>query len=128
MINRGQLAIATRLAVTLGATVFLQIAACPAQSQAQNPAAGASSAGLDGEVLYRTYGCSACHGDAGASSLPEHPKLAGQDAAYLTAQMRDFKKGLRTNGLSASMQGYLKSVPDEELVAISQYLSKQRCR
>jgi cytochrome c len=79
-------------------------------------------------MLYRTYGCSACHGDGGAAPLPEHPKLAGQDAAYLIAQLRDFKREARTNGQSASMRGYLKTVSDEDLVAIAQYLSKQRCR
>jgi cytochrome c len=95
---------------------------------AQNPMQSAGNTMLDGEALYRSHGCSACHGDAGAAPLPEHPSLAGQDGAYLIAQLRDFKKGARTNGLSASMRGYLKEVPDEELVAIAQYLSKQRCR
>jgi len=86
------------------------------------------SALLDGEALYRTRGCSACHGDAGAAPLPEHPKLAGQDAAYLIAQLRDFKKKARTNGQSLSMWGFVQMVPDEELVAIGEYLAKQNCR
>jgi cytochrome c553 len=108
----------------LGVTLWLQAALCLAQS----PAPSARASALDGQTLYRAYGCSACHGDAGNAPLPEHPTLAGQDAAYLVAQMRDFKKGARANGLSASMWGYLKTVPDEELVAIAQYLSKQHCR
>ncbi len=124
MIKREMLAVSKSAIAALGGTLLLQVACCLGQS----PAASASTSTLDGETLFRTHGCSACHGDAGKDPLPEHPTLAGQDAAYLIAQLRDFKKGARTNGLSASMQGYLKSVPDEELVAIAQYLSKQRCR
>ncbi len=124
MIKREKAAVSKPAAAALGGALLLQGASCLAQS----PAPSASTSTLDGETLYRTYGCSACHGDAGKFPLPEHPTLAGQDAAYLITQLRDFKKGARTNGLSASMQGYLKSVPDEELVAIAQYLSKQSCR
>jgi cytochrome c553 len=114
----------TRVVAVFSGAWFLPMASC----LAQNPTQGASNLVLDGEALYRSHGCSACHGDAGAAPLPEHPNLAGQDEAYLIAQLRDFKRGARTNGLSASMRGYLKEVPDEELVAIAQYLSKRRCR
>jgi cytochrome c len=124
MIKREQVAVSKPAVAALGATLLLQVASCLAQS----PASSADTSTLDGQALYRAYGCSACHGDAGNAPLPEHPTLAGQDAAYLIEQLRDFKKGARTNGLSASMWGYLKTVPDEELVAIAQYLSKQRCR
>ncbi len=113
-----------RCAIAALGALLLQVAA----SLAQSPTATASAITLDGETLYRTYGCSACHGNAGAAPLPEHPVLAGQDEAYLIAQMRDFKTGARANGLSASMRGYLKEVPDEELVAIAKYLSKQQRR
>ena len=99
-----------------------------ASALAQNPEPVPDKRGLDGEALYRAYGCSACHGEAGAAPLPEHPVLAGQDQSYLIAQLRAFKAGARTNGLSASMRGYLKEVPDDEMVAIAQYLSKQRPR
>lgn len=124
MIKRGPVAVYKRVVTTLGLTLFLQIGSCLAQS----PAPSAGEGTIDGAMLYRNYGCSACHGDAGAAPLPEHPRLAGQDAAYLIAQLRDFKREARTNGQSASMRGYLKTVSDEELIAIAQYLSKQPCR
>jgi cytochrome c len=120
----GRVVNSARVVAMFSGACFLPMAACLAQNLGRTGA----DIPLDGEALYRSYGCSACHGDAGAAPLPEHPTLAGQDEAYLIAQLRDLKKGARTNGLSASMRGYLKEVPDEELVAIAQYLSKQHCR
>ena len=35
--------------------------------------------------------CAACHGPDGNSPLPVNPKIAGQPAAYLAKQLRDFK-------------------------------------
>src|ERR1700722_1715407 len=100
MSKLGQVANSARIVAMFSGACFLPMASC----LAQNPARGATNTLLDGEALYRSYGCSACHGDAGAAPLPEHPSLAGQDEAYLIAQLRDLKKGARTNGLSASMR------------------------
>ena len=124
MSRLGRVVCSARVVAMFTGAWFLPMAPC----LGQNLAPGATNTPLDGQALYRSYGCSACHGDAGAAPLPEHPSLAGQDEAYLIAQLRDLKRGARTNGLSASMRGYLKEVPDEELVAIAHYLSIQRCR
>lgn len=35
--------------------------------------------------------CAACHGPKGASSMPDWPKLAGQGAPYIYAQLKAFK-------------------------------------
>src|SRR4030095_10747753 len=39
--------------------------------------------------------CTACHGDGGASKVPENPILAGQQYYYLYLQLKDFKSGAR---------------------------------
>src|ERR1039457_3496273 len=122
MIERKISAPLNRVALALGTIASLHLVTCLAGSSVS------SASALDGAALYLTRGCSACHGEAGATPLPEHPKLAGQDAAYLIGQLRDFKKGTRTNGLSLSMSGYVRTVTDEELVAIGDYLAKQSCR
>jgi cytochrome c553 len=36
--------------------------------------------------------CAACHGAAGISSIPMVPHLAGQQAAYLAKQLRDYQQ------------------------------------
>jgi cytochrome c553 len=85
--------------------------------------ASADRPALNGGELYRAYTCNSCHGDARRAPLPGIPRLNGQDQAYLIEQLRDFKRGARNNGSSMTMTSYVKTIPDEELVAITQYLS-----
>ena len=82
-------------------------------------------AAVDGARLYRERTCIACHGaDAKTPILPEYPKLAGQNAKYLAAQIRDIKSGARNNGNTPAMKGVLHLVTDPEIDAIADYLSK----
>ena len=99
---------------------------------------------LSGEALYRERTCIACHGaDARTPILPDYPKLAGQNAAYLLRQAQDLPRKLQqvqeelrhrtveatvgggmgkvvgnTGRLSkqdrAAMAGYIKSLPAVE--------------
>lgn len=39
--------------------------------------------------------CAVCHGEAGISTLPNAPHLAGQPAAYIEEQLRNFRSGKR---------------------------------
>jgi cytochrome c len=80
---------------------------------------------LDGAKLYQERTCWSCHGkDAKKPLMPNYPKLAGQNAAYAEAQMKDIKSGARNNGQTAAMKGVMGLVTDEEMKAISDYLSK----
>ena len=82
-------------------------------------------AALDGAALYKDKTCNACHGPTGNKPLmPNYPKLAGQNAAYMEQQMKDIKSGARANGQSAAMKGVMHLVNDEEIKAIADYLSK----
>ena len=79
----------------------------------------------DGAKLYSEKTCNACHGPKGDKPLmPNYPKVAGQNAAYMEAQMKDIKSGARNNGQSAAMKGVMHLVNDEEIKAIADYLSK----
>ena len=81
---------------------------------------------LDGAELYQTKTCFSCHGkDAQTPILPIYPKLAGQNAEYAAAQMRDNKSGARANGQSAAMKGVMHLVSDEEIDAIAAWLATQ---
>lgn len=82
-------------------------------------------AALDGAALYKDKTCNACHGAKGDKPLmPNYPKVAGQNAAYAEQQIKDIKSGARNNGQTAAMKGVLHLVNDEEIKAISDYLSK----
>jgi cytochrome c len=82
-------------------------------------------AAMDGAALYKDKTCNACHGPTGNKPLmPNYPKIAGQNAAYMEQQMKDIKSGARNNGQTAAMKGVMHLVNDEEIKAISDYLSK----
>jgi cytochrome c len=82
-------------------------------------------AAMDGAALYKDKTCNACHGPKGDKPLmPIYPKVAGQNAAYIEAQMKDIKSGARNNGQTAAMKGVMHLVNDEEIKAIADYLSK----
>jgi cytochrome c len=84
----------------------------------------AAGAAPDGAALYRAKTCVACHGaDARTPILPDYPKLAGQNAAYLLRQAQDIKSGARANGNTAAMKGVMHLVSDDELRAISEWLA-----
>ena len=78
----------------------------------------------DGEALYASKGCLACHGADGKSPIaPAYPKVVGQSKEYTEQQMKDIKSGARSNGQSAVMKGIMAAVSDEEITALSEYLS-----
>lgn len=82
-------------------------------------------AAMDGAALYKDKTCNACHGPKGDKPLmPNYPKIAGQNAAYTEQQMKDIKSGARNNGQTAAMKGVMHLVNDEEIKALSDYLSK----
>ncbi len=41
--------------------------------------------------------CALCHGPTGQATLPNAPNLAGQQALYLSEQLRNYRSGKRQN-------------------------------
>ncbi len=80
----------------------------------------------DGAKLYEEKTCWGCHGKDAKTPLKgmPYPKLAGQNAAYLEAQMKDIKSGARNNGQTAAMKGVMDLVSDAEIKTLADYLSK----
>ncbi len=62
--------------------------------------------------------CSACHGAAGISAIPNYPNLAGQKEAYLVKQLKDFKSGKRNDPL---MKGMVGALSEADIVNLSAY-------
>jgi len=93
--------------------------------------AGLSVSGLanagDGAKLFAEKTCTACHGKDGNKPLmPDYPKIAGQNKAYVEKQMADIKSGKRANGNSAAMAGVMVLVSDAEIKDIAEYVSKMK--
>ena len=62
--------------------------------------------------------CSACHGRAGIAATPDAPNLAGQNEAYLSAQLTAFHTGARQNEMMSMMA---KPLTDTQIADLAAY-------
>ncbi len=69
--------------------------------------------------------CAACHGVDGNSTAPIWPKIAGQHAAYIVKQLKDFKSGNRVNEQMAAM---VAALSDEEMLHLGAYYASQKVK
>lgn len=68
--------------------------------------------------------CQACHGKDGNSVTPDCPKLAGQYAAYIQKEIKDFQAGARTDPMMTDIAARLTN--EQDLLDISAYFASQR--
>ena len=66
--------------------------------------------------------CASCHGPKGSGMPAQFPRLAGQSAEYVTAQMQAFRKGERANDPASTMQQIAAKMNDKEIEAVSNYV------
>jgi cytochrome c553 len=119
----------TAIATTLDGEAIRQLAEYFSE---QKPARGRSSdAGLaaKGKVIYdegvvgsAVPACSSCHGDDGAGDA-KYPRLAGQQPAYVEAQLAAFRSGKRSNDIKGLMGAVAKRMSDAEIKAVTQYIA-----
>ena len=95
-----------RAAHVLAWAVLLTSGAAPAT--AADPAAGRTKA----------MACQACHGMDGLSKVPDAPNIAGQNEAYLVAQLQAFKSGRRQN---EAMSVVAATLSDDDIAALAAY-------
>lgn len=67
--------------------------------------------------------CYGCHGQNGDSNNPQFPKLAGQQAKYLTAQLTAFRDGDRPGSM---MQGMAASLSDQEINDLAAFFADKK--
>lgn len=65
--------------------------------------------------------CGQCHGPAGQGVGQAFPPLAGQSAAYLSAQLKAWKAGTRHNDPLKLMAGLVTHLSDDDIAAVSAY-------
>ena len=101
---------------TLAMTLGLAMAGV---TYANEPAATPAKPVVDaakGEALYNNgdskrgiAACMGCHGANGVSGGGAYPKLAGQHAAYIVKQLKDYKGGKeRPNAVMSAFAGLLR--------------------
>ena len=84
-----------------------------------------------GERIYRggiadrqVAACAGCHSPNGAGIPAQYPRLGGQHADYLSAQLTGFRDGLRKNNLQMSQVAA--KLNDREIKAVSDYIAGLR--
>lgn len=97
------------------AALGIALLARPLASQAQTPMAPATPS-----VPVDITACQACHGENGISRNPRIPNLAGQQQAYLAAQLTAFRAHTRRND---SMEAIAGQLSDAEIAALAAYWS-----
>ncbi len=61
--------------------------------------------------------CAACHGADGNSTVPDFPRLAGQQPDYLAKALTDYKTGARKNAIMAPQAANLSGQDIADLAA-----------
>jgi len=94
---------------SITATLLFSASAYSAESSHATPPASAAS-------------CAGCHGADGNSVVPNFPKLAGQHAAYIEKQLKDFRGGFRND---ATMTPFAKNLSDADIKELGAFYSAQ---
>ena len=84
-----------------------------------------------GEKIYRggiaerqVAACAGCHSPNGAGVPAQYPRLSGQHADYTTAQLTNFRDGVRKN--SVQMAQIAARLNDREIRAVADYIAGLR--
>jgi cytochrome c553 len=70
--------------------------------------------------------CAGCHGPTGAGIPGQYPRVSGQYAEYLAAQLRAFKDGARANDPNGMMRGVATRMSEREIRAVAEYAAGLR--
>ena len=67
--------------------------------------------------------CASCHTPDGAGIPSQFPRLAGQHAEYVLAQLKAFSSGERADDNSKMMRAIAVKLSDQEMHAVAEYIS-----
>lgn len=70
--------------------------------------------------------CAACHGPAGTGMPAQFPRIGGQFAEYIDAQLKAFRDGSRANDPNKMMSVVALKMTDAEIKAVSDYIAGLR--
>ncbi len=119
------------LASTLNDDDMRHVAAFYASKSAKPGFAKDADLARLGEKIYRggladraVPACAGCHSPNGAGIPSQYPRLAGQHADYVEAQMVAFRGGVRAN--NAAMSAIAARLSDREIKALSDYVAGLR--
>ena len=98
----------------------------PAAAADKDLAAAGQKLWRGGDAANGVPACAGCHGPAGAGIPAQFPRLSGQYAEYLAAQLTAFRDGRRTNDANATMRGVAARMNDRQIRAVAEYAAGLR--
>lgn len=70
--------------------------------------------------------CAGCHGPAGAGMPAQYPRISGQFAEYIEAQLKAFRAGTRANDPNGMMRSVAGRMTDREIQGVAEYVAGLR--
>lgn len=98
----------------------------PATASSKELAAHGQKLWRGGNAASGVPACAGCHGPDGAGIPSQFPRLAGQFAEYVEAQLKLFRAGGRANDASGMMRGVAAKMTDQEIKAVAEYAAGLR--
>jgi cytochrome c553 len=98
----------------------------PAAASDKNLVAAGQRLWRGGNAATGVPACAGCHGPAGAGMPAQYPRIAGQYADYVAAQLKAFKEGGRANDPNGMMRGVAARLTDREIRAVAEYAAGPR--
>lgn len=132
--NRGDDTMSAMASMVSDSQDLKDISAYYASLKMMKGAPGDAKLAKKGEKLYLSgnkklgdfAACIRCHGEQGKGLDKKNalfPVIGGQTKDYLIKQLQDFKSGVRTNDPASMMAVVAQGMTDEEIIAVSEYLS-----
>jgi cytochrome c553 len=112
--------------MTCLAAVWLSVSlAYAGEGQDDDPAEVAQRIGPGDPVAgkFKSLICQACHGKDGNPDSPDCPKLAGQYAAYIRKEIKDFQAGSRKDPIMTDIA--IRLTDEQDLLDIAAYFASQ---
>ena len=126
-------AIMAGMVANLSDSDMRNVAAYYASQKLRPAAAGSKELAAQGQKLWRggnaangVPACAGCHGPDGAGIPSQFPRLAGQFAEYVEAQLKLFRAGGRANDPNGMMRGVAARMTDQEIKAVAEYAAGLR--
>ncbi len=126
-------AIMTPMVANLSEADMKSLAAYYAGQQLKPAAATDKDLAAIGQKIWRggiatsnVPACAGCHGPSGAGIPAQYPRLSGQFAEYLAAQLKGFRDGGRANDPNGTMRGVAARMTEREIRAVAEYAAGLR--
>ena len=126
-------AVMSAMVASLSDADMRNLAAYYAGQKLKPAAARSKDLAAAGQRLYRggnsakgIAACSGCHGPDGSGMPSQYPRIAGQYAEYIEAQLKLFKSGERANDPNRMMRGVAERMGEKDIKSVAEYVAGLR--